>query len=118
MRKKSAKSSSKAAETAPEIAASIAVETLTEIRAEIRGLLDGSRQRRGDKMVRIALLAQRASQVAAEQRKAAKGEGDAIRRLSPAVVLAWVRQQTAEYRARLVRDVAAIDASERRSVLG
>ncbi|HZJ68271.1 MAG TPA: hypothetical protein VFD36_32440, partial [Kofleriaceae bacterium] len=95
------------------------VEALTAIRAEIRGVIDGSgKARRGDKTVRIAQLAQKAALVAAETRKAEKGELDAIRRLSPAVVMTWIRQQTAEYRARLLREVQAIDSKERRSVLG
>jgi hypothetical protein len=56
--------------------------------------------------------------VAAEQRKAEKGELDAIKKLSPAVILAWIKEQTPEYRARLVREVMAIDSAVRRSVLG
>lgn len=119
MTKKQAEAPTTSAETASEIATSIAVEVLSEIRKEIRGVIDGSgKQRRGDKTLRLAQLAQKAALVSAEQRKAEKADLDAIKRLSPAVVMAWIKAQTAEYRARLVRDVAAIDSKERRSVLG
>ena len=119
MTRKTAKSPSKTDETAAEVASSIAVEVLSELRKEIRGVIDGSaKSRRGDKHMRIAQLGLKAAVVAAEQRKAEKGELDAIRKLSPEVVMTWIRQQTAEYRARLVREVSAIDSKERRSVLG
>lgn len=102
-----------------ELAASIFGESLTAILAEIRGIRAKTIKPKGhDAASRIAWLAQRAAAVAAEQRKAEKGELDAIRKLSPAVVLTWIRQQTAEYRARLVREVTAIDSKQRRSVLG
>ncbi len=113
------KSSSEAAETTTELATSIFAESLSVIREEIRKLAATApgRSRRGA-IRQIASLAKQAAPIAAEQRKAEKGELDAVRRLSPAVILAWVRQQTPEYRARLVREVTAIDAKERRSVLG
>jgi hypothetical protein len=56
--------------------------------------------------------------LASELRKAEKADVDAIKKLSPAVVMTWVKSQTPEYRARLVRDVTAIDAIAKRSVLG
>lgn len=97
----------------------MALEALTAIRKEIRGVIDGSSpSRRGDKTARIAQLAQRGAIVAAEVRKSEKLEGDAIRKLSPAVVMTWIKAQTAEYRARLVRDVTALDDPMRRSLLG
>lgn len=106
-------------ESAAEIASTMAVEALTAIRKEIRGIIDGSAPaRRGDKTVRIAQLAQRGAVVAAEQRKAEQAELSAVMKLSPAVVMTWIKAQTAEYRARLVRDVAALDGGSRKSVLG
>lgn len=119
MSKKKPKSPTRAPETASEIAESIAVEALSAVRREIRGVIDGSGpSRRGDKVARVAALAQKAAAVAAEQRKAQKAELAAILRLTPQAVMTWIRQQAPEYRARLVREVTAIDAPNRRSVLG
>lgn len=99
-----------------DLAASIFGEALTAILAEIRGIRAGKIRPKGhDAASRIAWLAQRAASVAAEQRKAEAGE---LRKLNATVVMVWIRQQTAEYRARLLREVAAIDSKERRSVLG
>lgn len=53
-----------------------------------------------------------------ELRKAEKGEVDAVKKLSHASVMLWAKTQTVEGRARLVREVSALDAVERRSVLG
>lgn len=119
MGSRSRKSSSEAAETTAELATSIFSESLSVIREEIRvlALTKPGRARRGA-IARIASLAKQAAPIAAEQRKAEKGEFDAIRRLSAGVIMTWIRQQTPEYRARLVREVTAIDAKERRSVLG
>lgn len=106
-------------ESAPDLAAAIFGEALTAILAEIRGIRAGTIKPKGhDAASRIAWLAQRSAAVAAEQRKAEKAESDATRKLTPAVILAWVRLQTPEYRARLVREVSNIDARERKSVLG
>src|SRR5689334_22057761 len=106
-------------DSTPELAAAIFSESLTAILTEIRGIADKTIKPKGhDPASRIAWLAQRAAAVAAEQRKAEKADLDAIKRLSPAVVITWIKQQTPEYRARLLRDVAAIDNKERRSVLG
>lgn len=119
MSKKTGNSSTAPPETAAEVAASMALEALTAIRKEIRGIIDGSaNSRRGDKTARIAQLAQRGALVAAEVRKAEQRDIAAVQKLSPAVVMTWVRAQTAEYRARLVRDVTALDDPDRRSVLG
>ncbi|HEY4056666.1 MAG TPA: hypothetical protein VGM39_08655 [Kofleriaceae bacterium] len=116
MSRKQTKSST---ETPSELAASISSESLTFIRDEIRGLANGKKKSKGhDAASRIAWLAKNASQVAAEQRKAEKGESDAIKKLSPAVLLAWAKEQTPELRARFVRDIAAIDSKDRKSVLG
>jgi hypothetical protein len=101
------------------LASAIFTESLTAILGEIRGIIAKTIKPKGhDPASRIAWLAKQAAAVAAEQRKAEAGELAAIRKLSPAAVLLWVRQQTPEYRARLVREVAAIDARERKSVLG
>ena len=102
-----------------ELAAAIFSESLSAILTEIRGIADKTTKPKGhDPASRIAWLAQRAAAVAAEQRKAEAGEIAAIKRLSPAVVLTWIKQQSPEYRARLLREVTAIDTKERRSVLG
>ena len=109
----------KLGETVGDVSASIFLESLSAIRAEIRGIIAGSiKPTEHDATSRIAWLAQRAAAVSAEQRKAEQGEVNAIRKLSPVVVLTWIRQQTAEYRAKLLRDISGIDATERRSVLG
>lgn len=115
MATKSPKSSS---ESPSELAATIASEALTVIRDEIRLFSDRKGRSRRHAISRIATLARQAAPIAAEARKAEKADLDAIKRLSPAVVLTWIKAQTAEYRARLVREVSAIDNKERRSVLG
>jgi hypothetical protein len=116
MANRSRKSSSEAAETTAELSNSIFAESLSVIREELAGTKPG-RSRRGA-IRQIASLAKQAAPIAAEQRKAEKGEFDAIRRLSAGVIMTWIRQQTPEYRARLVREVTAIDARDRKSVLG
>lgn len=118
MMKKQPKPTPKTCETTSEIAASIYSESLSAIRDEIRGIVSGKIKPKGhDRASRIAWLAKNAASVAAEQRKAEKGELESIRKLSFAVVLTWIKEQTAEARARLIRDVVAID-SQRKSVLG
>jgi len=99
-----------------DLAAAIFAESLGAILREIRGIASGSIKPQGhDAASRIAWLAGRAASVAAEQRKAESGE---LRKLTPAIVLTWIREQAPEYRARLAREVTAMDAKERRSVLG
>jgi hypothetical protein len=116
MAKKQAQQSPESTTT---LAASIFEESLTFIRDEIRAISSKKKAVKGhDAASRIAWLAKNAASVAAEQRKAEKGELDAIKKLSPAVILAWIKEQSPEYRARLVREVVAIDSSVRRSVLG
>jgi hypothetical protein len=56
--------------------------------------------------------------IGCEIRKAAKAELNSLRDITPAAMLQWVRLQTPEVRARLVKDITAIDAPARRSVLG
>jgi hypothetical protein len=119
MAKQKPKTPTRTNETTAEIAASIFSESLAHLRDQIRGIRDGAIDTAPhDPASRIAWLAERAAKVAAEQRKAEKGEIDAIKKLSPAVMLTWVKAQTPEYRARLVRDIAALDAVDRKSVLG
>lgn len=67
---------------------------------------------------RVPRLAAELVAVADAARKRAKLELDALRDLTPGNVLAWARQQTPEVRARLVRDIGAIDNPNRGSVLG
>lgn len=113
------KTSAAPVESTSDIAASIFSESLTAIRKEIRGIADKSIKPKGhDPASRIAWLAQRAAAVAAEQRKAEKADIDATRKLTAAVVMTWIKLQPVEYRARLLREVAAIDARDRKSVLG
>lgn len=109
----------KITETTPEIAASLFAESLVAIRDEIRGLVSGAiKPGEHDKTSRIAWLAKNAAAVAAEERKALKDELDAIRKLSPTVVLTWIKQRTPEQRARFAREIMSFDAKERKSVLG
>lgn len=113
--KKHEKSPVASSETTSEIAESIFREALEHVRKEIRGLIEGRLKPKGhDPASRVAWLAQRAAAVAAEARKAEKGE---VGKLTHAAVLAWVKVQPAEYRARLVREVSALDAKGGRSVL-
>jgi len=117
--KKQPKQTARDAETTQTIAQDVYALTIRAIRDEIRSLLSGKSKPKGDFTVveTCAYLTKQASTFAAEQRKAEKSDMDAIRKLSPATMLAWVKAQTPEYRARLVRDIAAMDATERRSVL-
>jgi hypothetical protein len=64
------------------------------------------------------MLSAKASQIAGELRKAEKADKDSIRTITPAVMMSWIRMQTPEYRAKLVREVIAIDDKNRKSVLG
>lgn len=113
------KQATEAAESTTDLAASIFSESLTFIRDEIRAISSKKKAVKGhDAASRIAWLAKNAASVAAEQRKAEKGELDAVKKLSPAVIMTWIKEQTPEYRARLVREVAAIDSGARKSVLG
>lgn len=66
----------------------------------------------------FAHLLTKVAQVAGELRKAEKLELDALKKLTPAEIFVWAKQQTPELRARLVRDITALDAVERKSVLG
>lgn len=119
MAKKPTPAAPPTSETTSDLAASIFHESLSAIRDEIRGIVSKKIKPKGhDPASRVAWLAKQAASVAAEQRKAEAGELAAIRKLSPATVLLWIRQQTPEYRARLLREVTAIDSKERRSVLG
>jgi len=126
MAKKKPKPTTKAAdqvEEAPEstaaIASSIFAESLKAIRKEIRGIANGNIEPdEHDPVSRIAWLAEKASKVEAERRKAEKSEIDSIRKITPAVMMTWAKLQTPELRARMVRDITALDATERRSVLG
>ena len=87
---------------------------------EITAITSGKVKPKGkhDAASRVAWLAKQAASVAAEQRKAEAGELAALRKLSHATVVLWAKQQPAEARARLVREVQALDSKERRSVLG
>lgn len=116
MTRKRTKTTSPLPDDTAGLAASIFQESLSAILTEIRGIAAKTIKPKGhDAASRIAWLAQRAAAVAAEQRKA---EASELKKLSPVIVLTWIREQTPEYRARLVREVTAIDAKERRSVLG
>lgn len=119
MTRKSVKPPSESPDPPAGLAARIFDVSLEYLLDEITGITQGRIKPKGhDPASRVAWLAKQASAVAAEQRKAEAGELAAIRKLSPAVVMTWIRSQTAEYRARLVREVSAIDSKERRSVLG
>lgn len=105
-------------ESIAELADSIYAESLTAILDEIRGIRNGTVKPEGhDSASRIAWLAQKAAAVAAEERKAAKAANDAIVEITPGVMLTWLRGQTAEVRAKFLRDAGAIDAKQKKSVL-
>lgn len=119
MSKKPVETPSDPDETVADIAASIFREALSAIRTEIRGVVGGRIVPKGhEPAAHVAWLAKQAASVASELRKAEKGELDALKRLTAAQILLWVRQQPAEVRARVARDVAALDSKERKSVLG
>jgi phage terminase Nu1 subunit (DNA packaging protein) len=108
-----------ARESTSDLAASIFHESLSAIRDEIRGIVTKKIKPKGhDPASRVAWLAKQAASVAAEQRKAEAGELAAIRKLSHATVITWLKAQTVEARARVARELAAIDSRERKSVLG
>lgn len=119
MTKTTTKQAADADETASDIAAGALRASVVRIRDEIQEIADGTKKPKPrDPTVRIAQLAKIIAPIAAELRKAEKAELDAIRRITPGVVMQWIKLQTPEYRARLVREVQALDAKERKSVLG
>lgn len=112
-----------ATETGSQLAADVFSLSLRAIRDEILRILSGSKPKGGgraggDATTRIANLSARAAVLAGELRKAEKAEFGAARELTHAMVLTWARQLSRDARARLLRDVGAIDNPNRRSVLG
>lgn len=108
-----------------DLAASIFDESLTFLLEQIRDIKSKKTpatkkgQPKGlDPAYRVAVLAKHAAQVAAEQRKAEKAIADSLKKLTPTQIIAWAKQQPSDVRARLVRELVAIDSNERRSVLG
>ena len=69
-------------------------------------------QSRGD---RAAALAAKASSIAAELRKARNA---GLKQLNAGLVEQWLRLQTPEYRAGLVRELVEMDSLTKRSVIG
>lgn len=63
-------------------------------------------------------VAKLALEINGEMRKAEKLEMNAAKALDHSQVLSWARQQTPELRARVVKELVAIDNPNRRSVLG
>lgn len=119
MATKKTKAAPIADESDVDLVSSIFLRALKAIDTEIQGLISGTIKPKGhDKASRIAWLVKNVASVAAEQRKAEKAELDSVRRITPGVVMQWIKLQTPEYRARLVREVQALDAKERKSVLG
>ena len=103
-------------ESSTDIAESIAAESLTAIRTEIRGIVTGKiKPKEHDAASRIAWLAQKASAIGAEQRKAEAAERKRIAELNYGDVLAYIRQLSTDRRAHLMREVQALE--ETRSVL-
>lgn len=104
-------------ESTSDLSSSVAHEALVAIRTENRELAGGKDPIGEDRFVRLALLAHKAAMIAAEQRKAEKEDRDNIRDISREVMMTWVKQQSPESRARLVKEIAAIDDKARKSVL-
>jgi len=108
-----------------DLAATIFDESLSFILEEIR-LIKTTKdaapkkgEKRGpDRAYRVSVLAKHAAQVAAEKRKAEKADVDALKKLTHTQIVSWAKQQGSDVRARLVRELVAIDSNERRSVLG
>jgi len=82
-------------------------------------ILDAEASKKGSrKRAHVPRLAAQAVMLFAELRKAEKAQAQAAAELSHGLVLSWAKQQTREVRARLLRDLEAIDNPHRRSVLG
>lgn len=98
------------AETPSDLADDIFNESLTFIRDEIRAIKDGkAKSKKFDPASRIAWLAERASRVQAERRKAESAEAANLRKLSRALVVAWLKQLDAAERAQVIREATATD---------
>lgn len=108
----------KTEQTVSELANSIATESLEAILGEIRELRDGKEPIGEDRFVRIASLSHKTAMISAEQRKAEKADRDELAEMTPEVALAWIKLQPPAVRARFLRDVTALDAPVRKSVLG
>lgn len=67
---------------------------------------------------RIAMLASKVAVIVGEQRKLEKARTKELADLTSTDVVAWARMQSKESRARVLRELAAIDNPNRRSVLG
>lgn len=106
-------------ESTSAIASAALRESVVRIRTEINELAGGKmKPKPKDPIMRIGALMKILGPIAAELRKADKAREDSVRRITGAVVSEWIRLQTPEYRARLVREIEALDSKERRSVLG
>lgn len=108
---KAGKPAPKKLETAAQVATSIYEESLLAIRNEIRGIIAGRIVPAGhDAASRIAWLAQKASQISGEQRKAEASEAAASRRLTIPQIIAFVRQLDQSDRARVHRELQSMEA--------
>ena len=58
----------------------------------------------------IALMATKQGVLISEQRKIRMAERGRITKITPAIIISWVRLQPREYREQLARDVIAMDA--------
>lgn len=108
---KPARSDAKSAESQlADVRATIAL-GLDGIREEIEGLVDETikPQPPHDRASRIAWLTKQAAQIGGELRKMDKAELKAVEDLSPALVLAYMRTLEQGDRARLVREIQALD---------
>src|SRR5690349_9678754 len=112
MAPKKQQTSSEKRETVASVAEDINTLVLTALREEIRRLVGGKKKPRGKYTVAetVAHLGQRASQVAAEQRKAAAEERKRLGAITPAMVLAWFRTIPTDERRQLVREIQELDA--------
>lgn len=81
-------------------------------------LLDPGCRPNPDRASELALLLHKVSQVMAEYRKSEAAEFASIKRISAKTFSIWIKAQSPAFRERLQREIAAIDATERRSVLG
>lgn len=121
MPKKPTKKLVKQGETNHEDAASVAKDTMLDallfLRTEIRGIADKSIKPKGhDAASRIAWLTEKVARIDGERRKGAAAEDRRLGRITYDDVIEWARRQSRDLRARLIRDLIALDAKG--SVLG
>lgn len=117
MTKKPTQSTENSVEAADELGIGVLIRALRIIETALTRIEETKGLSEAD-MNRAVMLGQRAAPICAEIRKMVKAEKDGIREIAPATVREWLRLQSPESRARIRKDLDAMDVANRKSVLG